>query len=305
MLNEIDSIWSFIEHILTQTRHPNEFIIVDGGSKDWTYEFLLEQQEKWILKVFRVPGNIALARNFAISKAKNDIILCTDAGCIVSNNWAEQLMKEFLNNDIKVVWGPYFALAETDFQKKLIYNFSIQENTVENFNPSSRNIAFRKEVWEKVWGYPEYLSFAGEDTFFNESIKMAWYKIYYCEGAKVYWEVRKNFKSCLKMFFNYTRGDTEIFIIHWHLQNKNIHIAIVFICLIVVALGLAFVAPGILVILSFVFLILLGFFPKTGWWPMFTFSFNIIRFWWIITWFLSWIKSGILIKKRIKKIWKV
>ena len=77
--NEKAGIEKFIQSIYQQTRQPNEIIMVDGGSTDGTREYLQTQVQEGKLKAFSYPSNIAQARNFAVQKAKHDIILCTDA----------------------------------------------------------------------------------------------------------------------------------------------------------------------------------------------------------------------------------
>ena len=43
VFNEEKSIVEFIESLNTQTVYPNEFIVVDGGSKDRTVQLLEEK----------------------------------------------------------------------------------------------------------------------------------------------------------------------------------------------------------------------------------------------------------------------
>ena len=108
VLNEENSIEKFLKSVIQQTKKPNEFIIVDGGSTDNTYEIIKKYAKKynWI-KVFRVNGaSVGMGRNIAIQKARNKIIACTDAGCILDRKWLEKITKPFQKNKgIDVVVG--------------------------------------------------------------------------------------------------------------------------------------------------------------------------------------------------------
>ncbi|MBM3713379.1 MAG: hypothetical protein FJW56_08100, partial [Actinobacteria bacterium] len=74
------------------------------------------------------------------------------------------------------------------------------------FMPSSRNISFKRKVWEAVGEYPEYMDY-GEDMKFNFNLKNAGYKIEFNPDAHIYWNLRDNLNSVFKQFFRYSKGD--------------------------------------------------------------------------------------------------
>jgi glycosyltransferase involved in cell wall biosynthesis len=198
VFNEEDNISSFLDSLMNQSLKPEEIIIVDGGSTDKTFETLkLKSKRNKILKVFQEEGaNISRGRNIAISKSRNEIIVGADAGTEYERNWLEELVKNF---DSDVGFGQTLPLIKTDFQKAL------SKQMKQRFG-SSRNIIFKKSVWEKVGGYPEDLDIA-EDTVFNERIKKEGYKIKIIPEARGHWEMRKDFEGLKKQFYRYGYWD--------------------------------------------------------------------------------------------------
>lgn len=210
VLNEADNIKEFMDSILNQTVLPREFIIVDGGSTDGTYEVLEKyaKKYKWI-KIYQAKGaSIGKGRNIAIEKAKGKIIAVTDAGCIVDKKWLEEITKPFFkkkNIDVVVgIYKPYYTNDFEYFQGLLI----VKEPEKIFGSPSrmsSRSIAFRRECWEKVDGYPDHKT--GEDTLFNIRLLKKGCNFSFAKNAIVYWRMRKNLKSLFKQFYNYGKGD--------------------------------------------------------------------------------------------------
>jgi GT2 family glycosyltransferase len=72
---------------------------------------------------------------------------------------------------------------------------------------SSRSIAFKKECWKKVGGYPDLTT--GEDTQFNIKLIENGFNFYFAKDAIVYWKMRKNWKEFFKQFYKYGVGDRK------------------------------------------------------------------------------------------------
>lgn len=207
--NEEDSINSFLESIKTQTRKPDEVIIVDGGSNDKTLAKIKDYESRIKnLKLFTKKGNRSVGRNFGIKKATSKIIAVTDAGCILDKYWLERITKPLEHQSIDVVAGYYKPKTNSIFETCLAAYTCVMPDKLDlhNFLPSSRSVAFRKSAWDKVYGYPEYLDTC-EDLVFAKKMKMNGLNFVTVKSAFVWWPQRKNIIQAAKQFYVYAKGD--------------------------------------------------------------------------------------------------
>jgi hypothetical protein len=79
----------------------------------------------------------------------------------------------------------------------------------ETFLPSARSLAVRKLVWKEAGGFPEWLSFAGEDTLFLEQVKRAGHAVTLVPEAIVYWRPRGSVWTYSVQQYRYGVGDGE------------------------------------------------------------------------------------------------
>lgn len=292
--NEIKNIKNVLNSLYNQTRQPDEIIVVDWWSNDWTYEFLKNEENEWKIKLLENKirhWNIARSRNLAIKNSSNDLILCTDAGCEVSKCWCESYLKMYESGDNKIIWWNNSFIANTEFQKKSICRFT---SKVKNF--PSRNISFYKSVWEDVWGYPEFLTLRWEDTYFNFHIRQKWYTIEYCDWASVKRWLRENYWQIYKMYRNYTQWDAEVLVIKKIVQSISIKQALIFSIVLLWFLCLIPILKlySILLFLAWIFWIWL--YKRTKWWFIFDTLFSCAKIAWIIVGFRKWIFKWIKIK---------
>lgn len=297
VFNEMKNIKTVLESIYKQTRKPDEIIIADGGSKDWTYEFLKAEEKEWKLSVIK-SGNIAESRNAAIKLSSNDLILCTDAWCEVDPHWCEAFLTLYENSDAQVAWWQSELIIKSDFQKKSSYHVNLHKS-----KPffSSRNISFYKKVWKEAWWYPEYLTLWWEDTLFNYNIEKKWYEIVYCKDAIVKWAWRDSYRQVYNMYRNYTQWDAEVYVIHWIKQSSSINQALL-LSLIWLMLIVAIVRLWVYtLLLPIVWFVAAWLYKRTKWWFWFDACFTISKTCWIFVGFRKWIIKWNKIKKRLVK----
>lgn len=216
VFNEAATLKPWIDRLSSQTSHPDEFIIVDGGSTDATVS-LLEQ----CFKAANFPKpriivqrcNIAEGRNIAIRNATSDIIVSIDAGSQPDVHWFEEITRPFREHpEIKAVGGYCPAVVTNNLQRRIdrdFPNFDVHIPVGGDCSPSSRNAAYRRDAWEAVGGYPEWLTLTAEDMLFNQLLQFIGIRFYFQPTAIVAWENRPTLRSFLRMMKNYGYGCGE------------------------------------------------------------------------------------------------
>jgi glycosyltransferase involved in cell wall biosynthesis len=213
--NEGSTIKPLLQSLFAQSRFPEEIIIVDGGSTDDTiseisnFKFPVSDAKAKIKLIFK-KGNRSVGRNKAINNASGEVIVCSDAGCVLDRDWIKNIIKPFSNPKIDVVAGYYEGKARTIFEKCLIPYVLVMPDKVNksNFLPATRSIAFKKSIWKKVGGFPEEFS-NNEDYVFAKKLKKINATIVFEEKAIVYWTPRSDFEDAFIMFYRFAKGDAE------------------------------------------------------------------------------------------------
>lgn len=208
VFNEEKTIDVFLKSIFSQSRMPDEIIIVDGGSTDSTVAKIKNFSGKSTILIKK--GNRSVGRNEAIKRARNEIIVCSDAGCVLDKNWVKNIIKPFNDPKVDVVAGYYKGKPKNIFQKCLIpYVLTMSDKiNIEDFLPATRSMAFRKSIWKKAGGFDEKYSH-NEDYVFAKRLREIRANIFFEKKAIVSWTPLGNIKNIFKMFFRFAFGDAE------------------------------------------------------------------------------------------------
>lgn len=211
VLNEEESICPLLDTLINQSVVPGEIIIVDAGSNDRTVELIKQKVSHSVvpIKCMYSPGiSRSAARNDGIRQAVYQHIAVTDAGCEVDRDWLKYLQQGF-GEGIGAVAGFYLPKVDQPIQA-VFSRFTCVSSEAFNhstFLPSSRSIAFTKQAWQRVGGYPEELDTCEDLVFAKRLFDTG--KMTVANKAIVYWRQADNLQAYFKQIAGYARGDVE------------------------------------------------------------------------------------------------
>lgn len=210
--NEEASIAGLLDSILTQTRLPDEIIVVDGGSTDRTLDLLESRRNGLPLSVVSQPAaTISQGRNAALARASGEFVAVTDAGVRLDPAWLEELVSPFECDEgetVDVVGGFFRADPQSFFELVLGATTLPDEDEIDpaRFLPSSRSLAFRRSWYEAGIQYPEWLDYC-EDLIFDLRLRRAGARFRFQPVAFVWFRPRRTLGAYFRQYFRYARGD--------------------------------------------------------------------------------------------------
>ena len=229
--NEEGSIRRLLDSLSAQSRLPDEVVIVDGGSTDSTVDILRGYAEScpYPLRVVVHEGaNRSQGRNIAIRAATGVIIASTDAGVRLSTDWLQSLVQPFEDNEeIQVVAGFFRTDPRSPFELAMGATVLPLEEDVDpdRFLPSSRSVAFTKDAWEGVGGYPEWMEYS-EDVLFDLALRLRGYRFAFAPDALVHFRPRSSLRSFWRQYVGYAYGDGQALLwIPRHLLRYGTYLA--------------------------------------------------------------------------------
>ena len=215
VLDEGESLAAALDSLAAQTRQPDEVVICDGGSRDGTLAALRAYAAggRLPLRVLEAPGaNISQGRNTAIRAAHGEVIAVTDAGVRLEPDWLKRLIAPFeVPGDgarVQAVAGFFASDPQTVFEIALGATTLPEAGEINprTYLPSSRSVAFRREVWEAAGGYPEWLDYC-EDVVFDLAVRRRFGPFVFQPAALVHFRPRSSLRAFLRQYYRYARGD--------------------------------------------------------------------------------------------------
>ncbi len=186
--NERTSIGSCLAALMDQDYLHDlfEVIIADDRSDDGTSEVLSRFAAVWknlkIVRINTVPENVSPKKHAlskAIACARGEIILQTDADCLVPRTWITGMVSRFAEG-ITMVTGvaPYVpapGLLNSFIRHEYLWNIALSAGSIalgHGSHASARNLGFRRDVFERIEGYGTTKNImSGDDTLLLHRIQ--------------------------------------------------------------------------------------------------------------------------------------
>lgn len=216
--NEEERIGGLLEDIAYQS-YPHdltEIIFVDNGSTDTTPALLstFERTHKSFLRVCirtQDKSNQAKGWNTALCSAMGDIIIRIDAHARIPEDYVEQCVLEIENGEDIVGGGrPCIAYHKNEWSSTLLaaeecmFGSSImgyrRRQTQKKYMNSLFHAAYRREVFEKVGGFNEFLG-RTEDNELHYRMRQKGYKFACCPSISSNQYIRESFKGMVRQKF--------------------------------------------------------------------------------------------------------
>ncbi|WP_417538418.1 glycosyltransferase [Marinobacter sp.] len=159
--NEEQHITACLTSIENQSysRGLYEIILVDNGSTDRTAEIASAFADQVVNKS---DGNIGAVRNFGIERATGEIIICTDADCVVPPNWVETGV-DLLRSQPKHAFGGGLMPRKNAKWIEKYWILNETGNRIQQRALAGSSIFMWKRDFERIGGFDETVT-SGEDS---------------------------------------------------------------------------------------------------------------------------------------------
>lgn len=193
-----------------------EIIVVDGNSRDRTREIVSEYP---VIMVNEDGRGLNAARNTGVKWASGQILAYTDGDCVVPQDWAQSIAKNFRDPNVSFVGGIVRGydqegflssyMDETFFHAKPTFRWRSEETDLSLLNfPAGCNMAFRRTSLAKINFFDERIDHGFDDLDPVEKLGSRGFKIVLDPEVSVFHHHRSNLMEMLKQHFNYGRGGT-------------------------------------------------------------------------------------------------
>lgn len=176
-------------HTLSVQNYPTslvEILVIDDESEDATASIVqtFKNVQYHFFSVQKDKNNKAYKKQcieFGITKSKHDIIITTDADCIMQENWLRAMMYAFETRHKKVIAGPVAFLSNNSiFQIFQQLDFATMQMITgallfskKGIMGNGANLLYEKKAFEEVNGFEGIKEYAsGDDMMLMKKIEM-------------------------------------------------------------------------------------------------------------------------------------
>jgi len=183
-------------HSLMRQDYPAdsyEVVVADDRSSDGSDAVLARFSQVWsglsFIRIGMVPDGISPKKHAllqAIERARGDVILVTDADCIVPAGWIRGMVRRF-EPGVGMVAGVAPPLKKDGILNSFIrheylWNAGLSAGSIalgKGTHATARNLAYRREVFERAGGFGGWQHvLSGDDTLLMQAVQK-------CSGQSV------------------------------------------------------------------------------------------------------------------------
>jgi glycosyltransferase involved in cell wall biosynthesis len=178
-----------VESILAVSFPRNDFelLLIDNASSDSTSTILDRYLDRATILHERKRGPAA-ARNRGLKNANGDIVVFTDADCVVDRDWLSRIIAPLDDAAVGIVGGTILAMKPCNAVEEFGERIHDHQMAIEYYSPPyaiTMNWASRRSVIEKVGPFDEEL-LRCEDCDLAYRVVKAGYRIVHEPAAMVY-----------------------------------------------------------------------------------------------------------------------
>jgi len=215
LFNEERNIADLLDSLVTQ-EGPLEVIAVDARSRDRTAEIVRSYSERYPeVRLFLQAGKRGRSRNYGISKATGEIVAFIDGDCIANPFWLKELRSSICSG-AGVVAGRTISMGLRSWEE--LDRVELNYGGFDLSYPSC-NLAFRKEVLDKIGGFDDWFITA-EDIDLNLRAVQAGFSLEPNPRAIVYHRLKSTLYGFFKQAFWNGAGRKQLTMKHGSLWSK-------------------------------------------------------------------------------------
>ena len=256
--NEENNIERLLKSLYNQTFAKDlfEVIIIDDHSKDNTLlivENFIKENNDIDLKIFNAEKE---GKKFAISQAlhlaHNDLVIVTDADCVLKTTWIESIVNFYKEKKCKMILAPVLlSPAETFFEKiQVLEHLSLIGSTAGSANIgfpvmcNGANMAYEREAALEVEKFRKDFNIpSGDDIFLMEQFiknyghqsvkfllsKSAIVETKTCKTVSEFFRQRRRWVSKTKAYTNWKILTTAFIVLFFNLSIVSLFVSAFFI----------------------------------------------------------------------------
>ncbi|MBE9029907.1 glycosyltransferase [filamentous cyanobacterium LEGE 11480] len=195
-----------------------EFLLVDNGSHDRTWEILQATDDITALREAEIRGSYA-ARNCGIVAAQGSLLAFTDADCRPEPQWLLDLVAGFNDPSVGIVVGEIQALPGNSLLERYADRQETlsQKHTLANaFRPygQTANVGIRASIFQEIDLFRPHLTTGGDADICWRILQETAWEYVFADSAIVRHRHRRSFDELLSQWRRYGRSNQYLHDIH-------------------------------------------------------------------------------------------